>query len=158
MNRFTLLLSRLLLALAGGALLATVFLVVANIIMRQFASSFGGTTEVVGWLTAVVVAFSLAYAQATKAHIELDMLVARMPQRLQRFVQTLVAVASLLFFAMVAFKLWEYGILAMQRGTVSQSLRLAIYPIIYMVAFGFTAFCLVLLVDVLECLARGKQA
>lgn len=158
MNRFTLLLSRLLLALAGGALLATVFLVVANIIMRQLASSFGGTTEVVGWLTAVVVAFSLAYAQATKAHIELDMLVARMPQGLQRFVQTLVAVASLLFFAMVAFKLWEYGILAMQRGTVSQSLRLVIYPIIYMVAFGFTAFCLVLLVDVLECLTRGKEA
>ncbi|MDI5935922.1 TRAP transporter small permease [Halomonas kalidii] len=158
MNRLSLLVSRLLLALAGTALLAMMLLVVTNIVMRQFASSFGGTTEVVGWLTAVVVAFSLAYAQATKAHIELDMLVARMPQRLQRFVQTLVAVASLLFFAMVAFKLWEYGILAMQRGTVSQSLRLAIYPIIYMVAFGFTAFCLVLLVDVLECLIRGKEA
>lgn len=158
MNRLSLLVSRLLLALAGTALLAMMLLVVTNIVMRQFASSFGGTTEVVGWLTAVVVAFSLAYAQATKAHIELDILVARMPQRLQRLVQTLVAVASLLFFAMVAFKLWEYGILAMQRGTASQSLRLAIYPIIYMVAFGFTAFCLVLLVDVLECLTRGKNA
>lgn len=158
MNRFSLFVSRLLLVLAGTALLAMMLLVVTNIAMRQFASSFGGTTEVVGWLTAVVVSFSLAYAQATKAHIELDMLVARMPQGLQRLVQTLVALASLLFFAMVAFKLWEYGILAMQRGTVSQSLRLVVYPIIYMVAFGFTAFCLVLLVDVLECLTRSKQA
>ncbi len=158
MNRFSFLIGRLLLVLAGTALLAMMLLVVTNIVMRQVASSFGGTTEVVGWLTAVVVSFSLAYAQATKAHIELDMLVARMPQGVQRLVQTLVAVASLLFFAMVAFKLWEYGILAMQRGTVSQSLRLVIYPIIYMVAFGFTAFCLVLLVDVLECLTRSKQA
>ncbi|PAU74785.1 TRAP transporter small permease [Halomonas salipaludis] len=158
MNRLSLLVSRLLLALAGTALLAMMLLVVTNIVMRQFASSFGGTTEVVGWLTAVVVALSLAYAQATKAHIELDMLVARMPRGLQRLIQALVALTSLLFFAMVAFKLWEYGILAMQRGTVSQSLRLAIYPIIYMVAFGFTAFCLVLLVDVLECLTRSKQA
>ncbi|WP_010627606.1 TRAP transporter small permease [Halomonas sp. KM-1] len=158
MNRFSFLIGRLLLVLAGTALLAMMLLVVTNIVMRQVASSFGGTTEVVGWLTAVVVSFSLAYAQATKAHIELDMLVARMPQGVQRLVQTLVAVASLLFFAMVAFKLWEYGILAMQRGTVSQSLRLVIYPIIYMVALGFTAFCLVLLVDVLECLTRSKQA
>ena len=156
MNRLSLLVSRLLLALAGGALLAMVLLVVTNIVMRQVASSFGGTTEVVGWLTAVVVALSLAYAQATKAHIDLDMLVARLPQRLQHWIQALVLLASLLFFAMVAFKLWEYGFLAMQRGTVSQSLRLAVYPIIYLVAFGFTAFCLVLLVDVLECLKRGR--
>ncbi|MFQ3789604.1 TRAP transporter small permease [Halomonas sp. A29] len=156
MNRFSLLVSRLLLALAGGALLAMMLLVVANIVMRQVASSFGGTTEVVGWLTAVVVALSLAYAQATKAHIDLDMLVARLPQRLQHGIQALVLLVSLLFFAMVAFKLWQYGLLAMQRGTVSQSLRLAIYPIIYLVAFGFTAFCLVLLVDVLECLKKGR--
>lgn len=156
MNRFSLLVSRLLLALAGGALLAMMLLVVTNIVMRQVASSFGGTTEVVGWLTAVVVALSLAYAQATKAHIELDMLVVHLPQRLQHGVQALVLLASLLFFAMVAFKLWQYGLLAMQRGTLSQSLRLVVYPIIYLVAFGFTAFCLVLLVDVLECLKRGK--
>ncbi|MGR4070089.1 TRAP transporter small permease [Billgrantia sp. C5P2] len=158
MNRFSLLVSRLLLALAGGALLAMVLLVVTNIVMRQVASSFGGTTEVVGWLTAVVVALSLAYAQVTKAHIDLDMLVARLPRRLQHGIQALVLLASLLFFAMVAFKLWQYGLLAMQRGTLSQSLRLAVYPIIYLVAFGFTAFCLVLLVDVLECLKRGKAS
>lgn len=157
MNRFTRQLSQLLLVLAGMGLLGTVFLVVANILMRQFASSFGGTTEVVGWLTAVVVSSSLAYAQLTKAHIELDMLVARLPQRLQRLIQLLVAVASLLFFTMVAFKLWEYGTFAMQRGTLSQSLRLVIYPIIYLVAFGFTAFCLVLLLDVRECLTQRRE-
>lgn len=158
MNRFTLLISRLLLALAGMSLLAMMLLVVSNIIMRQVASSFGGTTEVVGWLTAVVVSSSLAYAQLTKAHIELDMLVARLPQRLQRLIQLLVAVVSLLFFTMVALKLWEYGTFAMQRGTLSQSLRLAIYPIIYLVAFGFTAFCLVLLMDVRACLTQGREA
>jgi len=70
MNKFNWVISRLLLYVAGSALLMMVFLVVGNIVMRQISSSFGGTTEMVGWLTAVVVSLSLAYSQLTKAHIE----------------------------------------------------------------------------------------
>jgi len=122
--------------------------------MRQLASSYGGTTEIVGWLTAVVVSLSLAYAQLNKAHVELDILVAHFPDRLQALLETLVATASLLFFAMVAVKLWEYGYGVMQRGMVSQTLRVAIYPMIYVVALGFSAFCLVLLTDVFGSMKR----
>ncbi|MBZ9558560.1 MULTISPECIES: TRAP transporter small permease [unclassified Modicisalibacter] len=154
MYRFSLVVSRSLLVLAGAALLAMTLLVVANIVLRQVSASFGGTTEVVGWLTAAVVSLSLAHAQSKKAHIELDLVVARLPRRLQTGVQALVLLASLAFFAMVAYQLWHYGLLAMQRDTVSQSLRLAIYPIIYLVAFGFSAFCLVLLTDLMACLTR----
>lgn len=79
MNKFNWVISRLLLYVAGSALLMMVFLVVGNIVMRQVSSSFGGTTEMVGWLTAVVVSLSLAYSQLTKAHIELDLLVEHLP-------------------------------------------------------------------------------
>lgn len=154
MHRLNLLISRGLLGIAGVALLAMVFLVVGNIVMRQVASSFGGATEIVGWLTAVVVSLSLAYAQMNKAHVELDILVARLPMRLQALLQALVALVSLLFFAMVAIKLWEYGYSAMQRGMVSQTLRLVLYPMIYVVALGFSAFCLVLFTDCLGALKR----
>ncbi|MCE8022087.1 TRAP transporter small permease [Halomonas sp. MCCC 1A11036] len=154
MHRLNFLISRGLLFVAGMALLAMVCLVTANIVMRQVASSFGGTTEIVGWLTAVVVSLSLAYAQLHKAHVELDILVARFPARLQALLQALVALVSLLFFAMVASKLWEYGYSAMQRGMVSQTLRLVLYPMIYLVALGFSAFCLVLLSDCLGALKR----
>lgn len=154
MNRFNSLISRLLLGIAGAALLAMVFLVVGNIVMRQLASSFGGTAELVGWLTAVVVSLSLAYAQLTKAHVALDILAERFPMRLQHLLQALVAVMSLLFFAMVAWKLWGYGYSAMQRGSLSPTLRLAFYPVVYLVALGFSAFCLVLLADVLDGLKK----
>lgn len=154
MYKLNLLVSRGLLGIAGVALLAMVCLVTGNIVMRQVASSYGGTSEIVGWLTAVVVSLSLGYAQLNKAHVELDILVAHFPDRLQAFIQTLVAAASLLFFAMVAFKLWEYGYGVMQRGMVSQTLRIVIYPMIYVVALGFSAFCLVLLADVFSSVKR----
>lgn len=154
MNKLNWVVSRLLLFIAGSALLVMVFLVVGNIIMRQVSSSFGGTTEMVGWLTAVVVALSLAYSQLTKAHIELDLLVVHMPARLQSVLYVLVTGASFLFFSMVAWKLWEYGFSAMQRGSLSQTLRIAFYPIVYLVALGFSAFCLVLLTDFLGSLKK----
>lgn len=154
MHRLNLLISRVLLGIAGVALLAIVFLVAGNIVMRQVASSFGGTPELVGWLTAVVVALSLAHSQLLKVHVELDILVGRFPVRLQHLIQALVAALSLLFFSMVAWKLWQYGYVAMQRGTLSQTLRLAFYPVVYLVALGFSAFCLVLLADFLGSLKK----
>lgn len=154
MNKFNWVISRLLLYVAGSALLMMVFLVVGNIVMRQVSSSFGGTTEVVGWLTAVVVALSLAYSQITKAHIELDLLVEHLPARLQSALLVLVSGVSFLFFAMVAWKLWEYGVNAMQRGSLSQTLRVAIYPFIYLVALGFSAFCFVLFTDFISSLKK----
>lgn len=108
----------------------------------------------VGWLTAVVVALSLAYAQLTKAHIELDLVVVHLSVRLQSVLSVLVAGASFLFFSMVAWKLWEYGVSAMQRGSLSQTLRIAYYPIVYLVASGFSAFGFVLLKDFLGSLKK----
>jgi len=154
MYKLNLLISRGLLGIAGVTLLAIVLLVAANIVMRQLATSYGGTSEIVGWLTAVVVSLSLAHAQLNKAHVELDILMAHFPDRLQAFIQTIVAAASLLFFTMVAVKLWEYGYGVMQRGMVSQTLRIVIYPMIYVVALGFSAFCLVLLTDVASSMKR----
>lgn len=154
MHKLNWVVSRLLLYIAGAALLTMVFLVVGNIIMRQVSSSFGGTTEMVGWLTAVVVALSLAYAQLTKAHIELDLVVVHLSVRLQSVLSVLVAGASFLFFSMVAWKLWEYGVSAMQRGSLSQTLRIAYYPIVYLVASGFSAFGFVLLKDFLGSLKK----
>ncbi|MFG6667867.1 TRAP transporter small permease [Halomonas sp. HNIBRBA4712] len=142
--------SLLLLYIAGAALLMMVFIVVGNIVMRQVSASFGGTTEVVGWLTAIVVALSLGYSQQVKAHVELDLLVAHFPLRVQATLTLMVALVSFLFFTVVAWKLWEYGVNAMQRGSLSQTLRVAIYPFVYLVALGFSAFCLVLFADVIS--------
>lgn len=139
--------SHLLLAIAGAALVSIVLLVFINIVLRQFHASFGGVPEIVGWLTAVVISFSLAYAQQSKAHIDLDLLVNALPGIVQRLLAVVVALASLLFFAMVAWQLFAYAESIMSRGALSQTLNFAYYPFVYAVAIGMGAFCLVLLSD-----------
>ncbi|MCG7602233.1 TRAP transporter small permease [Halomonas sp. McH1-25] len=147
MEKITHMVNKLLLGIAGLSLLLIVVVVTTNIVLRQVASSFGGVTEIVGWLTAVIVALSLAYSQQTKAHVELDLLVGAFPEKAQEVIQVLLTVVSLLFFTLVAWRLWEYGYAAMTRESLSQTLRVAYFPVVYLVALGFTAFCLVLLVD-----------
>lgn len=150
LDKFNDLISRALAALAGLALVSMVLLVFINIVMRQFDASMGGVPEVVGWLTAVVISFSLAYAQQTKAHIDLDILVNFFPDWLQRILGALVALLSLLFFLMVAWELFKYGHSMLERGALSQTLRFAYYPFIYAVALGMAAFCSVLFADFLR--------
>lgn len=150
LDKFNDLISRTLAAFAGLALVSMVVLVFTNIVMRQFDASMGGVPEMVGWLTAVVISFSLAYAQQTRAHIDLDILVSFFPGWLQRVLGAVAALLSLLFFMMVAWELFKYGQNMMNRGALSQTLRFAYYPFVYAVALGMAAFCSVLLGDFLR--------
>lgn len=150
LEKFNNLISRTLAAIAGVALVSLVALVFTNVVMRLFDASMGGVPEMVGWLTAVVISFSLAYSQQTKAHIDLDILVSFFPGWLQRVLGAMAALLSLLFFLMVAWELFKYGQNMMDRGAVSQTLRFAYYPFIYAVALGMAAFCSVLLSDFLR--------
>lgn len=150
MDKINHVISRLLMGIAGAALLAIVMLVTANIIMRQVAEPFGGTSEVVGWLTAIVASLSLAYSQHTKAHVELDIIVSRFPMRVQSVIEIAVAFISLLFFIIVAWRVLEYGENIMSRGSVSQTLRVAYYPFVYIVGIGFAGFCIALASDFIK--------
>ncbi|WP_417615249.1 TRAP transporter small permease [Oceanisphaera sp.] len=154
MNRINVVIGRFLLGGAGLALMLIVFIVVGNVILRQVASPFSATTELVGWLTMITVSFSLAYSQITKSHIELDILVNNLPGRVRYGIELIVCCGCLLLFSIISFKIWEYGYIAMNRGTISQGLKVPVYPLIYFLALGFTSFCLVLFMDFVNNLKR----
>ncbi|MCH8531805.1 MAG: TRAP transporter small permease [Saccharospirillum sp.] len=150
LDRINQIICRGLLFFAGLALVSMVLLVFVNIVLRQFEASLTGVPEIVGWLTAVIIGFSLAHAQRTGAHIDLDVATNHLPMRVQQLLLLLVSLLSLAFFTMVSWKLYEYGMAIGRRGAVSQTLRFAYHPFILAVALGMAAFCLVLLNDALR--------
>lgn len=149
LERLNRVITQVLLAGAGLAIVSLVILVFANVVMRQVAGSLSGVPEIVGWLTAVATSFALAYSQQRKAHIDLDIVTSRFPEVVQRVLAALVAVGTLAFFAMVTWALFQYGQSVMERGGLSQTLRFPFYPFIFAVSLGMGAFCLVLLQDCL---------
>tara|TARA_Y100001951_G_scaffold101807_1_gene107363 strand:- start:64022 stop:64585 length:564 start_codon:yes stop_codon:yes gene_type:complete len=149
-ERFHTLVCNLLLVIAGLALIAIVILVSANIALRQIATSFGGTAEIVGWLTAVLISMSLAHAQRIKVHVSMSALLNLLPRRIRLALQILIYLVSFLFFALLAYEISKFGINIMNRHSLSPTLQLPYYGFILIVAFGFLAFCMTLLLDLLS--------
>jgi TRAP-type C4-dicarboxylate transport system permease small subunit len=134
--------------IAGILLVAIMTLIVVNIVLRQVASPYGGTAEVVGYLTAMCAGFSLLYSQKKRAHIAIDIFTTKMAKRPRA---ALTAVMNLIAVAVFSMATWQIAARAMtmqKNGTLSDTLQIAYYPFIWVIAICFGLFTLRVLMDV----------
>ncbi|GAA5176910.1 TRAP transporter small permease subunit [Modicisalibacter zincidurans] len=90
---------------AGYAALGLSLLIAFEVIARKFFNfSLQGVDEIGGYVLAIGVAFSFAYALLHRAHTRVDMLLVKLPVPLRAFLNTL---AMLLLAAFAAFMLWR---------------------------------------------------
>jgi len=82
---------------AGTFMVAMILITCANIFSRILWVPIKGTFELMGFFGAVVTAFALGYTQAKKAHISVDILVNRFPNRVQQFINGINYVICLIF-------------------------------------------------------------
>jgi TRAP-type C4-dicarboxylate transport system permease small subunit len=132
---------------AAVAVLLLMLLAVANVTLREARLPFEGAYELVGFLGAVVVAFSLGRTQAKKSHVAVDIITRRFPKRVNRAIDRFRYLAKMLF-AMIAS--WRVFLLAERirtSGEVSETLKLPYFPFVYCVALGFVVLALTVLVD-----------
>lgn len=71
-------LNRWVAVVVGIVLLACAALVIVDIVLRQFGSSFGGTDEISGYVMAIVTSWGMAYAMLELGHVRIDILRGRM--------------------------------------------------------------------------------
>jgi len=134
--------------------MAMMLLVVGDIVLRSVWRPVPGTYDVVGFIGAVMVSFAIAHCAVQGGHISVELVVARLSQRVQLIINIITSILSLGIFALVT---WQCLILAedmRQVGEVSMSALIPFYPYIYGVAFGCALLCLVILVDLGKSLAE----
>lgn len=136
--------------LAGASLMLMVFVVVFNGVLRKISEPIAGTTEIVGWLAALATAFSLGYTQMQKGYVDIDALVECLPKSFQRFLKILMNCISLVFFTMVAWKMFEYAFQVADNGNLSETMGIPYYNLIILVAVGFIGLSFALFVDLLR--------
>jgi TRAP-type mannitol/chloroaromatic compound transport system permease small subunit len=121
-----------------------------------------GTTEITGYMLAFGISWSLAHALATRSHIRVDMLVARMPLALRAPMHGL----ALAFLAVMAFffvwrawavvwESWEFN----AKDTSALSIPLIVPQGLW--AFGITVFfflTVVMLLEVVVLVVLGRAA
>ena len=136
--------------IAQVAVMLMMLLVVANIVGRPFGASIFGTLDFVGFINAVLVAFALAYCAIHKGHIEVEMVVSRLPERIQVIISIF---TNFLGFGIFAVITWQCFLLAVDKLVGNEVSITALVPFhyyIFAVAFGCALLCMVILINLIK--------
>jgi len=150
LERISELLRRGLMIAGGVSLLALTLLATTNVALRIFQVPASGTYEVVSFLGAIVTAGALGYTQKRKDHIVVDILSDKFPAPVKRVLDRVSYALILVFFSIVSWQTFVYGKRLMLTGEVSETLKIAYYPFVFLVSAGFAVLALTVLLDLVE--------
>jgi TRAP-type C4-dicarboxylate transport system permease small subunit len=119
-----------------------------DVIGRKFGHPVFGSVELVGFMATLAVALALPYTHQARAHIGVEVFVQILSDRTRTIIELCTHILSLGLFAIVTWQMFLYAKTIRASGTVSMSLELPEYIIIYTVSACFLIFSLVIVKDI----------
>jgi TRAP-type C4-dicarboxylate transport system permease small subunit len=152
LEKINVFLNRVLLVVGSVAVLLLMSIATVNAFLRIpfIKSTWRGAYETVGFLGAIVIAFALGYTQKRKDHIVVDILTEKFPKRVNRVLDGINYFITTIFFAIVSWQVFVWGMKISRSGEVSETLKIMFHPFIYSVSLGFAVFSLTLILDFLK--------
>ncbi len=142
-------LSRFMYSIAGVALAATMFLTVADVILRSFKRPILGTYELVGLLGAIVVGFAIPQTSRINGHVVMDFFPSALSGGGRRFLRVISRLLGISIFFIIAVNLWIMGGDFRSSGEVTPTLQLPLFPVAWGLSCCCFIQCLILFVDIL---------
>jgi TRAP-type C4-dicarboxylate transport system permease small subunit len=136
----------------GGLVMAGLMLLtVADVFLRYLARApILGSFEMTELLLVVVAFFAIPWAAAKKVNIRVDLLVGRLPPRIQAVFESVTCFMGLIFTAFCAWYTVPQAIYTWRLGKESDMLEIPIFPFYFIVAFGFFILFFILLANLIE--------
>jgi TRAP-type C4-dicarboxylate transport system permease small subunit len=150
LERLSVILNRGLAFVSGLALIAMMLVTVGEMVFRMFGKPMAGTIEVIAWLAAVTTAFALGYTQIYQGHVSIDILVNRLAPRPRAVVNMLVNLASVALFTIITWHVFRHAGVLKHSGSLSETMKVIVYPWVYLVSLGCAGLALVLAVDFMK--------
>jgi len=132
---------------AGLSLIAMMLVTVGEMVLRMFGRPMAGTIEVIGWLAAVTTAFALGYTQMLQGNVAIDLFIKRFSPRTCAVVNMLVYLASTALFIIITWHVFRHAGVLKQTGSLSETMKVIVYPWVYLVSLGCAGLTLVLFLD-----------
>jgi TRAP-type mannitol/chloroaromatic compound transport system permease small subunit len=124
------------------------FLVVINAVTRFIWASIPGTLEIVESLMGVVSVMMLAYTQAQKGHVGVELVLSQMPDRTQNVINCITLLLALIFALFLAEENWKMGLDAWRAKDFATTYpHVPLYPSKLVVAVGISLLCLQIAAD-----------
>jgi TRAP-type C4-dicarboxylate transport system permease small subunit len=139
--------------LAGASLLVMVLVTTADVVLRVFKLSLTGAYDIVKIAAALTMAAALPYTTAIKGHVAIEYFFQRLGRRGRVVVDTLMRLAGMALFTLLAWGCIDYGNSLRAKGEVSMTLQLPIFWVPYVLA---VSCALVVLIKIYHLTHPGK--
>ncbi len=137
--------------ISGIGLLALMFVMAGDVMGRYFFNHpIPGAYELVEYIMAIIVPFSVAYSAAQKCHVGVDILVERLPRKSRAAVDILTQFVTVI---LVGFLIWQgwVGFFEAQSSSIRSSvLQIPNAPFLLAVPIGFMAFVVFMFAHIAE--------
>lgn len=125
-------------------------LVTINVILRYAWQSISGTYDYVQLITAVSVAAAIGFSAYERGNIEIELVMERLPKRIQAVVATIIDVICLVFFVLAAWRVFALGYDMQQAGETTMTVHVPFAPFLYFVGVGLTLVILALIAQLIR--------
>lgn len=144
-------LSRFMDILAAIAVVLTMAVVVANIILRSlFHRPLTGIMDYVMILTALTIALALANCAVRNGHIAVDLFIDKLPLKVRELLDSLTSCVSFVFWIIAAVFMFDYAVTMNMTGTVFPTTQIPLAPVLGLIAAGLLALAVVVLYRLLS--------
>lgn len=137
-------------AVAAFCLCGMALITGTDVAGRFWDSPLFGSEELVTMLAVFVVGLSLPEAHVQRSHIGVEIFVRFLPRSVRHLLHGLTTLVALLLFAVVTWRMVDYGLTMRESGVLSMNLELPEYMVVFVLAFGFLVFTLHLMRDVVR--------
>ena len=147
--------SRFLHQLGQVMLVLMVSITVVDVFLRYVLNKpILGSYELTEFMMVILVFASVGYTMTVKAHVVVDLVITRLPQRAQALFECITSLIAFILFAIVTWRNVLQAGIVWRRHDVSGELYIPISPFFLFVALGVAVLSLVLAVHFLQSLAR----
>ena len=127
------------------------FLTFTDVLLRYlFNSPVPGGTELIEFMMGITVTFSVAYTAHKGAHIGVDLVLMRLPEKTRRLIGCVTSFLTFILFVLICWQTIIYINEEYHSKLESAVLYIPVYPFIAVVSVGLVILCLVLLAEVLS--------
>jgi len=135
---------------AGVTLTLVMGLTVADVFLRILGKPLVGVFELVAFLGAVVIGFSIPFTSWVRGHIYVDFLILKFSTSTRKGIHVFTRLLGMGLFALIGWNLLKMAGDLYRSGEVSPTLHVPFYPVVYGIGVVCLIQALVLTADIVK--------
>ena len=150
-------LSQYLAWIGAFSLFSMMLLTIADVAGRYlFSRPVLGAYELTEFMVLVLIFSFLAYTQAGKSHVSVDLFMMFFPEKIKIFIEIFNHLACLAIMVLITWMGFEKALEMLRTGESSPNLAVPNYPFVFFLVLGCAVFCIEFIKDIIFILKNKK--